>query len=189
MPKFHCQACGQRISADDEQIGQQSTCPNCSASITVPESFSPYMSDWKCNWCGQKNDGMSQACTLCSKHREEDPDPRIRLRPHSETKSSVSAGVEEVTIHKTRTQSFFSGYGRILFVLSLIGIVFLAAFAVALTDERIVGTLVLAPLLFVAVCYRLKSAGHNQLWSLLLLVPIVSLVLVVYCGVAQPKEG
>lgn len=34
--KFHCQGCGQKVSATDDMIGQVCPCPNCSEMIAVP---------------------------------------------------------------------------------------------------------------------------------------------------------
>ena len=37
MPKFNCQHCGQSISAPDESVGTQATCPTCEGEINIPE--------------------------------------------------------------------------------------------------------------------------------------------------------
>ena len=69
------------------------------------------------------------------------------------------------------------------------GSVFLGALVASVTGERLVGYLVAIPFVIWAACSRMKNAGKHEAWAILGIVPIVSLVLYIYCLAAPPARS
>lgn len=70
--KFSCPSCGQRISAEKKQFGQQGHCPSCNAPIVIPElsEHSPPTPSDKVNIqtrnpanCNAENSGCGSGCS------------------------------------------------------------------------------------------------------------------------------
>ncbi|MDA3800443.1 MAG: DUF4190 domain-containing protein [Kiritimatiellae bacterium] len=69
--EFDCTNCGQTLSVDTSEAGEQAKCPSCDVTVTIPSSQQTLSTSQEandtiyCTKCGQQNRENDYKCTSC----------------------------------------------------------------------------------------------------------------------------